>query len=263
MRLGAALPFAGFAGAPIRGDHFARGAGLLERLGFASLWCFDAVGRGFMLPDPLMGLAIAASVTERAELGTAILQLPIRNTAELAHRIFTLNLVASGRLLLGVGPGSTEDDFRAFGGDYKGRMTRFAEQFVTLRECLATGRCGSTDLHPWPAARERPPILVGAWRGAWVERAAAEADGWIASALYNDDATLADTIARYRDGGGSRAVVSSVQVADEITPTLERLVRFAELGFDDAVVFDMKPSEERYAALLAGFEAARAGDASS
>lgn len=262
MRLGAALPFVGFAGAPIQSDHFARGATLLEGLGFASLWCFDAVGRGFMLPDPLMGLAIAASVTERVELGTAILQLPIRNTAELAHRIFTLNLVASGRLLLGVGPGSTEDDFDAFGADYKGRMTRFAEQFLALRESLATGRCGAADLHPWPAARARPPILVGAWRGAWVERAAAEADGWIASALYNDDATLANAIARYRDGGGTRAVVSSIQVANEIAPTLERLSRFAELGFDDAVVFDMKPSEERFATLLAGFAATHGGTAS-
>lgn len=255
MRLGAAIPFAGFAGAPIEGDHFAVGAAMLERLGFASLWCFDAVGRGFMLPDPLMGLAIAASVTERAELGTAILQLPIRNTPELAHRIFTLHLVASGRLLLGVGPGSTQDDFRLFGGDYQGRMARFAQQFSALRECFETGCCDGVDLRPWPAALGGPQLLVGAWRGAWVERAAAEAQGWIASALYNDDATLADTIARYRDAGGTRAIVSSVQVGDELAATVDRLAGFAELGFDDAVVFDMKPSEERFASLLSAFNA--------
>lgn len=251
MRLGAALPITGLKGEAIQARHFPEAAALLEGLGFASIWVFDAVGRGFILPDPLMALAIAASVTRRVELGIGVLQLPIRNTTELAHRILTLQLVADGRLLLGVGPGSTEADFVAFGADYEGRMARFAAQLPRLRELLATGRSGDVDLTPWPATAGGPPILYAGWRGPWIERAASEADGWVASGMHNDDAALADGLARFRDAGGKRAVVTNVLVGRETRPTVERLAHLRDLGFDDAVVFDLAPSEERFAALRA------------
>jgi alkanesulfonate monooxygenase SsuD/methylene tetrahydromethanopterin reductase-like flavin-dependent oxidoreductase (luciferase family) len=249
MRLGAALPITGWDGAAVDAGHFARSAERLEALGFASIWVIDAVARGFVLPDPLMALAIAASVTRGVELGTGVLQLPIRNTTELAQRIFTLHLVAGERLLLGIGPGSTEADFLALGADYRSRMTRFAEQLPRLRELLRSGRCGEVDLTPWPAVLGGPPILYAAWRGRWIERAAAEADGWVASALHNDDAALADGLARFRDAGGKRAVVTNVPVGREVTPVLERLAHLRELGFDDAVILDPAPSEARFAAV--------------
>ena len=250
MRLGAALPITGWEGAAIEAGHFARSAERLEKLGFASIWVFDAVGRGFILPDPLMALAVAASATQRVELGTGVLQLPIRRTTELAHRIMTLHLVAGGRLLLGVGPGSTEADFRAFGADYGTRMARFAEQLPRLRELLRSGRSGDVDLTPWPATAGGPSVFYAAWRGAWIERAASEADGWVASAMHNDDAALANGLTRFRDAGGKRAVVTNVQVGHEVAPVLDRLAHLRELGFDDAVVLDLVPSEDRFAAIL-------------
>jgi alkanesulfonate monooxygenase SsuD/methylene tetrahydromethanopterin reductase-like flavin-dependent oxidoreductase (luciferase family) len=252
MRLGAVLPITGLKGEALRARHFPEAAALLEDLGFASIWVVDAVGRGFILPDPLMALSIAASVTQRVELGTGVLQLPIRRTTELAHRILTLHQVASGRLLLGVGPGSTEAEFLAFGGDYEARMARFAEQLPRLRELLRTGRSGDVDLTPWPATAGGPSVLYAGWRGPWIERAAGEADGWIASGIHNDDAALADGLTRFRDAGGGRAVVANVLVGSEIEPTLERLAHIRELGFDDAVVLDLAPSEERFASILGG-----------
>jgi alkanesulfonate monooxygenase SsuD/methylene tetrahydromethanopterin reductase-like flavin-dependent oxidoreductase (luciferase family) len=252
VRVGAVLPIAGLKGESVQARHFPEAAALLEDLGFASIWVVDAVGRGFILPDPLMALAIAASVTQRVELGTGVLQLPIRGTTELAHRILTLHQVANGRLLLGVGPGSTEADFLAFGGDYAGRMTRFAEQLPRLRELLRTGRSGDVDLKPWPATAGGPPILYAGWRGRWIERAAAEADGWVASGIHNDDDALADGLARFRDAGGKRAVAANILMGPEIGPTAERLAHLRELGFDDAVVLDLAPSEERFASILGG-----------
>ncbi len=256
MRLGAALPVTGFDGDPVGARHFADAARRLEALGYESIWVFDAVGRGFILPDPLMVLAVAAAVTERVELGTGVLQLPIRNTTELAHRILTLDLVAGGRLLLGVGPGSTEADFLALGADYPGRMSRFVEELPKLRELLRTGKLGATDLTPWPATAGGPRVLYGAWRGAFVERAAREADGWIASAAHNDEATLADALKRFRDAGGARAVVTNVQVARDTARTVDHLMRLRELGFDDAVVLDLLPSEDRLASLREALERA-------
>ena len=249
MRLGAALPITGFDRRPVGPRTFADGARRLEELGFASAWVFDAVGRGFVLPDPLMALAAAATVTERMELGTGVLQLPIRNTPEVAHRILTLQLLAGDRLLLGVGPGSTEADFQAFGADYGERMARFAEELPKLRELLRSGKHGAADLTPWPATSGGPRVFYAAWRGGWVERAAKEADGWIASAANSDDATLAAALRRFRDAGGARAVVTNVQVGRDIGPAIDRLAHFRELGFDDAVTLDLTPDDQRLIAI--------------
>jgi alkanesulfonate monooxygenase SsuD/methylene tetrahydromethanopterin reductase-like flavin-dependent oxidoreductase (luciferase family) len=46
-----------------------------------------------MLPDPLTALAIAATVTRRIELGTSVLQVPLRNPADLAQRVLTTHLM--------------------------------------------------------------------------------------------------------------------------------------------------------------------------
>lgn len=251
MRLGAAMPLAPLGGGPMGQNSMAESSATLERLGYESIWVFDAVGRGFILPDPFMALTVAATVTERVELGSGIIQLPIRNIAEVAHRAFTLSLIAGPRVLFGIGPGSTEADFSTFGGDYTARFSTFAEQRAELEEWLETGSRGDATLSPWPAAAGGPAILLAGWRGPLVERAATESEGWIASAANADDATLADAIARYREAGGTRAIVTNVQVGDELGPALDRLHHLAELGFDDAVVFDLQPSEERLAKIRA------------
>ena len=258
MRLGAALTGVPIGGGDPGPDTLADSARRLERLGFRSLWVFDAVGRGFMLPDPLMALTVAATVTgPETELGTGVLQLPIRNPAEVAHRALTLRLVAGPRVLLGVGPGSTEADFVAFSSPdglsagYDDRFARFERQLVELRAFLGAGRHQERDLHPWPAVAAGPDLYLAGWRGRWVERAATEAAGWIASGAYADDETLADAIARFRAAGGTRAVVTTLRVGDELDPTIERLHRLAEMGFDDAVIVDPTPTEERLARLRA------------
>ena len=74
-----------------------------ERAGFDSLWFFDSICRGNFDPDPLMEIAVAAAVTERIEVGTCILQIPLRHPVELAHRILGAHLLSNGRLRLGVG----------------------------------------------------------------------------------------------------------------------------------------------------------------
>ena len=103
MRLGVIMPRMNPDGSPLTGDVLIDGARAIDRAGFDSLWCFDAIGRGFMLPDPLITLSVAASVTSRVGVGTCILQVPLRRPVELAHRILTASLICGDRLLLGVG----------------------------------------------------------------------------------------------------------------------------------------------------------------
>lgn len=253
MRIGVVLPVASPTGGDVEGGDLARRARTIEEVGFQSLWAFDCVARGFIVPDPLMALCVAATVTTRIDLGTCILQLPLRNTVETAYRIFTLHHLAEGRLLIGVGAGSTRSDFDAFGRSYEGRFSRFSRELPRLRQLLRSGQIGTVDLTPWPSTLGGPPVLVAAWRGPWVERAATAADGWIASAVHADDAALSDALSRFRDAGGKRAIAANVRVEQDPRSSLDRLHRLREMGFDDAVVRVRDPTDERLAALLEGW----------
>ena len=132
MRLGVTMPHTLPGGAPLAPDTFATTARLVERLGFASLWCFDAISRGFMLPDPLIAVSVAAAVTEHLTVGTCVLQVPLRRPAELAQRILTAHLICGGRFLLGVGAGSTKGDFDAVGVDFITRMQALADALAVM-----------------------------------------------------------------------------------------------------------------------------------
>src|SRR5215470_10974537 len=127
MRLGLSLPRSGEDGQPLKPGTIADAARRIEAAGFDSAWVFDSIGRGFLLPDPLVALTVAAAVTERIELGTGVLQVPLRRPVELAHRALSLHLVSNGRLRLGVGSGSTAADFAAVGVDFASRFRQLDE----------------------------------------------------------------------------------------------------------------------------------------
>jgi len=269
VRLGVSIPRTAADGSPLTGDALITGARLIERVGLDSAWCFDAIGRGFIIPDPLIAVSVAASVTTRIEVGTCILQVPLRRPVELAHRILTAHLVCQGRLLLGVGAGSTKADFDAIGVDYATRLADFDEALAIMRRLWAGEQVGTASLTPWPAALGGPKVLIGSWRGKeWIPRAAKEFDGWIASGARTNFATIAEGIRRYRAAGGSRAIVTNITV-DLDAPTtdlpddasfhlkcapgaaIERLRRLADLGVDDAVLVPQGHTESHLAALRA------------
>lgn len=257
MRLGIALPLTESGGQPLRAESLADAARRIEAAGFQSAWAFDSIGRGVLLPDPLIALAVAATVTRDIELGTGVLQVPLRNPVELAHRVLTAHLVCRGRLLLGVGAGSTAADFAALGMDFPSRFRRLAESLALMRKLWKGARVGDAELGAaaWPVAVGGPPVLIGAWAGSrWIERAAREFDGWVASGARSTWRKVTDGIARFRDLGGARAVLTNVVVrleSAEPSPdgpddrcdlacpkhvATERLHRLRELGFDDAVL---------------------------
>src|SRR5271166_1246369 len=105
-----------------------RDSGLMDRItdfarqvearAFPGIWVGDSVGRGRPTLDSLQVLSAIAAVTQRVDLGIAVLQLPLRNPIELAHRVQSLQAISNDRLILGVGSGSTRDDFELLGYDY-------------------------------------------------------------------------------------------------------------------------------------------------
>ena len=256
LRLGMVLPRAESGGRPLDAASLADAARRIEEAGFDSAWVFDSLGRGRLLPDPLTALAVAGTVTRRLELGTGVLQVPLRRPMELAHRVLTTHLVCGGRLRLGVGAGSTAADFAAVGVDFASRFRLLDESLAIMRQLWAGARVGDAELGaPWPIAAGGPPILIGSWAGSrWIERAAKEFDGWVASGARSSWRLIAEGIARFRKLGGKRAVLTNVNVeleAEQPSPdgpddpfdligprsvAVERLRHLRELRFDDVVL---------------------------
>lgn len=267
MKLGVTMPRSAADGSPLTGDAFVAMIQSIERVGLDSAWAFDAIGRGWMLPDPLIAVSVAAAVTKRITVGTCILQVPLRRPVELAHRILTAHMACQGRLLLGVGAGSTKVDFDAQGLDFTTRWQQFEDALAVMRKLWMGEQVGAANLTPWPSVIGGPKLLIGSWNGKqWIPRAAKEFDGWIASAAKTSYATLADGIRRYREAGGTRAIVTNIaadlDVATEPLPddgpfhlrcdakaAAERMSRLADLGFDDAIIVPKNHTEAHLAAL--------------
>ena len=119
------------------GDSLVDAATRAERIGFDGIWFFDSIGRSRALPDTLIGLSVAAALTEKISLGTCIYQVPLRNPVKLEHRMATVQLIAGDRLLWGVGAESTQDDFSAVGEDYETRFMKLSAALPYMRKLWA------------------------------------------------------------------------------------------------------------------------------
>lgn len=255
MRLGISLPTRQADGSAPTLQQLQRRAQLLERLGFDGIWMGESIGRvAWPVPDVLDWLTAAAAVTQRIELGTAIVQVPLRHPAELAQRLMTVHALSGGRFAAGLGSGSTQADFDAVGVPYADRFRMLNEGLPTIRALLRGERVGAAYLAPWQDSHGGPPILIGSWHsGLWVKRAAQDYDGWIASGYFTSFNQLREGINRYRDAGGKRALVATIVVdlgAESKRldvdgrfnlvcgpeEAAERLQRLAELGYDDALL---------------------------
>ena len=145
-----------------------------EAAGFDSMWLGDhLLYRGDGRPErgPWEAwtlLSALAAVTERIDLGPLVACLAFHPPALIAKMAATVDEVSGGRLVLGVGAGWNEPEFRAFGIPFDHRVSRFEESFEIVRRLLSgervtlPGRFWQADdavLLPKPA--RRPPIMVG------------------------------------------------------------------------------------------------------
>lgn len=253
MKYGMILPRVDPGGASITQPTLVDAAKRLERLDFHSAWITDSIGRGFMNPDPLTTLAVAAAVTEKLQVGVGILQVPIRNPVELAQRVLTTYLITGDRLYLGLGVGSSQVDFDALGVPFERRFARFEDSVETMRALWRGETVLGVSIDPWECTLGGPRLLIGSWSGSkWVPRAAREFQGWIASARKTTWRQIETGIQRYRDAGGQYAVALNLVVdfdaedrpeapdepLEACSPTVARarIERFRELGFDEVVL---------------------------
>lgn len=162
--------------------------------GFAALSANDH----FLFSTPwLDGPTALASVIERSgdmELSTTVSLAVLRGPVPLAKTLAALDVLSDGRLIAGVGPGSSARDFEAIGVPFEERWKRF-EESVTVLRALLRGEALPTRTHFYPvpggplepSSRRRGgvPLWIGSWGSeAGIRRVARLADGWLASA-YN------------------------------------------------------------------------------
>jgi alkanesulfonate monooxygenase SsuD/methylene tetrahydromethanopterin reductase-like flavin-dependent oxidoreductase (luciferase family) len=139
---------------------------------------------------------LAALLQESGDMRLATTaSLPVlRGPVQLAKTLAAIDLLSGGRLVAGVGPGSSAADYAAAGIGFRERWPRFEEAVRMLRVLLQGDAAGfegrfystrGTVLEPRPAQRPGPPIWVASWGSpAGLRRVARLGDGWLASA-YN------------------------------------------------------------------------------
>lgn len=222
MKLGIYLPTMMPSG--LTGKAVADWARLADRAGFHVLATLDRPNYDSW--DGLVSLAGMATITERIRLSTMTIQLPVRNEVLVAKQAAVIDQLSGGRFELGVSLGSRRDDYDALDAAWEGRVGRFREQITRIREIWSEAR-RSTDadgvLGPAPIQEPGPPIWMGGYVPAAVERAVELGDGYtFGGDRFPPD--IAEDVARIRrlaqERGKERFVISSmlyVAIGDEAT----------------------------------------------
>jgi alkanesulfonate monooxygenase SsuD/methylene tetrahydromethanopterin reductase-like flavin-dependent oxidoreductase (luciferase family) len=120
--------------------------------------------------EPFTALAAAAAVTERVRLATMIAIGPLRSPAMLAKQAVSVDVIAGGRLTLGLGLGARRDDYAVAGVDHHTRGAQLSQELAYLR-----GELDSSGMSPGHPEIE---ILVGGGSGAAFARMARYGDGY-------------------------------------------------------------------------------------
>ncbi|HXH81836.1 MAG TPA: LLM class flavin-dependent oxidoreductase [Candidatus Tectomicrobia bacterium] len=221
-----------------------------EAAGYDSVWVGDSI---LARPrhEPLTLLAAVAARTRRVQLGTAVLLPALRHPLVLAHLVATVDRIAEGRLLLGVGiaPDSpaVRREFAASGVPFEQRVGRLVESLALCRRLWSEdGEAGVTfagrywqvtgaRLLPTPHRPGGPPVWMGGEVEAATRRAGRLADAWLPNSVT--PGAWADGWARVRataraerggDGHLTPALYTTLNVGVDARAADAALRRFVE-----------------------------------
>lgn len=260
-----------------------------ESLGFASAWLNDHLWTPGRLHrdaafDVFTGLAAVAAVTDRIQLGTAVMSASYRPAALAAKMASVIDVISGGRLVLGIGTGSDEGEHRAYGYPFpepKQRTAGLLEALDVIEAMWANpdgatlaGLLDDAPCNPPLVSSPRPPILLAAHKKRLLQVAGVRGDGIFAAFLEPDDLRARIAIAQAaRDDAGittpmrvavyiyALPVRSEDEALEWIAPEAEALGNTPRSFLKWLPSRGLAASPEEIAAALARFAAAGATDA--
>ncbi|MCX2953933.1 LLM class flavin-dependent oxidoreductase [Lentzea sp. NEAU-D7] len=235
-------------------------ARFVEDLGLDSFWVSDHLAWDTPILDSVLTLTAAAAVTERIEVGFAVLQLALRRLAWIAKQVGTLQTISHNRVNLGVGVGGhPHEEWASAGMSLADRGRRTDDALRVLPALLAGETVALPDVDGAPVtltpAAPMPPVWVGGGSPAALTRAAAFGDGWLPAAVTPDQIRAGQATLRELAGQAGRpAVRTGVSIFATLDAHVggmsrEALVDLCAGGFGfprdhaDAVVLGGKPAE--------------------
>jgi len=214
-------------------DAIRRVAIAAEELGYDSVWTTDHVivpradiepyGRIF---ESVVTLAMVAAVTQRVRVGTSIIVLPMRNPVLFAKQAATIDAASGGRLIVGVGVGWNEPEYKNLSANFKNRGKRLDEDITLLRALWSSE---SANFHgqytqiadsvfaPLPARREIPIWIGGNGEPSW-QRAAALGDAWHATGAAPEG--VAAAVKYFHEHKPARPLLISARLTVNLDPSV-------------------------------------------
>jgi alkanesulfonate monooxygenase SsuD/methylene tetrahydromethanopterin reductase-like flavin-dependent oxidoreductase (luciferase family) len=237
MEAGVHLPLIDLDGAGFSLGRLAGTVDAARECGFAAVSANDHLLFPAPWLDGLTALAAVAGCAGSLELMTSLALPALRGPAWLAKALAALDLLSGGRVVAGVGPGSSRADYAASGVPFEGRWPRLDEAVGLLRsylrpdppevsesgpaapaaptepaappESAAAAADSLAELPLRPRPRREIPLWLGSWgSAAGLRRVARLGDGWLASAYNTTPAQFAEaaaTLARLRAEQGHPA----------------------------------------------------------
>lgn len=185
------LPVMGFGGQRFGVERLVEYVELAGALGFDAVAVNDHVVFEVPWLDGPTALAAVVSCSGQAALFTTVANPVVRGPAALAKILGGLDVISGGRVVAGLGPGSSERDYASVGIAFDERWPRFEESVRAIRallrgESFSGGYYEVTGpLEPLPARPGGLPLWIGSWGSeVGLRRATRLGDGWLASA-YN------------------------------------------------------------------------------
>ena len=181
-----------------------------EAMGCHSMWTIDRIAYDNL--EPLTVLAAAAAATQKIRLGTSVLLGNLRHASHAAKIVSTLDFISNGRVTLGLGFGSRENDYRAVEIPFEHRGSRAVEQVQLMKRLWTEDNVTfkgkfynleNLSVGPKPIQKPHPPIWTGGSAEVALKRAGSWADGFIcgSSAIPEFPSTW-EKIASYAKAAG-------------------------------------------------------------
>jgi probable F420-dependent oxidoreductase len=184
----------------------------IEDLGYDSIWLgehllyrwADRPARGPW--EAWTAMAAIAASTARVEFGPLVACTNFHNPALLAKQAATIDEISGGRLILGLGAGWNETEFRAFGFPFDHRIDRFEEAFTIIRTLLREGaidfdgrfyQARDCELLPRGPRPSGPPLMIGSMGPRMLRITLPHVDSW--NVWFADTANSPEGVPPLRD----------------------------------------------------------------